>query len=193
MNPEAFDALFHDLLNLKKLRRTGWCLRGIRDGESLADHAFGVAILTLLLVEFHPQLNRDKAVRLALLHELGECRVGDIPFPALTYLKGKSEAERSAVRDLLAPLKDRQEALLSEYLEFEDNQTDEARFVKAVDKLEMLVTAAEYERTGYRSLTDFWENTTTFDCFKEFPLLSELADRLRRLRGERLGTAGPVG
>lgn len=193
MNPAAFDALFHDLLNLKKLRRTGWCLRGIRDGESLADHAFGVAILTLLLVEFHPQLNRERAVRLALLHELGECRVGDIPFPALAYLKGKSAAERAAVRDVLAPLQDRQEALLAEYLEFEDNQTPEARFVKAVDKLEMLVTAAEYERTGYRSLTDFWENATTFECFREFPLLRDLAERLRRLRGERLGNAANAG
>ncbi|HNV68143.1 MAG TPA: HD family hydrolase [Candidatus Ozemobacteraceae bacterium] len=188
MKPEAFDALFHDLLNLKKLRRTGWALRGIRDGESLADHAFGVSILTLILVEFHPQLNREKAVRLALLHELGECRVGDIPFPALSYLKGKSEAERAAVSDLLEPLGERKPSLLAEYLEFEDNQTPEARFVKAVDKLEMLVTAAEYERTGYRSLTDFWENAVTFECLQEFPLLSELANRLRQLRTERLGS-----
>lgn len=186
MNPEVFDALFHDLLNLKKLRRTGWSLRGIRDGESLADHAFGVSILTLLLVEFFPQLQKDRAVRLALVHELGECRVGDIPFPALTYLKGKSEAERSAVADLLEPLGERKPALLQEYLEFEDNQTPEARFVKAVDKLEMLITAAEYERTGYRSLTDFWENDVTFACLKEFDLLAQIAERLRRTRPERL-------
>lgn len=187
MKPEALDALFHDLLNLKKLRRTGWCLRGIRDGESLADHAFGVSILTLLLVDSFPHLNRDKAVRLSLLHELGECRVGDIPFPALTYLKGKSEAERAAVNDLLVPLGERKQAMLAEYLEFEDNITPEARFVKAIDKLEMLVTAAEYERTGYRALTDFWENASTFACLQEFPLLAQIADRLKRTRSDRLG------
>ena len=172
------EGLFHDYLNLKKLRRTGWQLRGIRDGESLADHCFGTALLTLLLAPFVEGLDRDRAVRLSLVHELGECRVGDIPFPALAYLKGKSEAELAAVADLLAPLGSAGEEYRDLFVEFEHQISPEARFVKGVDKLEMLVTALEYERTGFAALGDFWENEATFAALAEFPVLQRLGNNL---------------
>ena len=174
------EGLFHDYLNLKKLRRTGWQLRGIRDGESLADHCFGTALLTLLLAPFVDGLDRDRAVRLSLVHELGECRVGDIPFPALAYLKGKSEAELAAVADLLAPLGTAGEEYRNLFVEFERQSSPEARFVKGVDKLEMLVTALEYEKTGFAALGDFWDNEVTFDALAEFPVLANLGNGLRQ-------------
>ena len=53
------DKVFHDFLTLKKLRRTGWQLRGIRDGESIADHCFGVILLTHILAgNISVQMNR---------------------------------------------------------------------------------------------------------------------------------------
>lgn len=172
------EGLFHDFLNLKKLRRTGWQLRGIRDCESLADHCFGTALLTLMLAPFVEGLDRDRAVRLALVHELGECRVGDIPFPALAYLKGKSEAELAAVTDVLAPLGEPGEEYRKLFVEFEDKSSREARFVRAIDKLEMLVTALEYEKTGFTALGDFWENEATFSALAEFPTLAKLGQSL---------------
>lgn len=172
------EGLFHDFLNLKKLRRTGWQLRGIRDCESLADHCFGTALLTLFLAPFVAGLDRDRAVRLALVHELGECRVGDIPFPALAYLKGKSEAELAAVADVLAPLGAPGAEYRDLFVEFEEKSSPEARFVRAIDKLEMLITALEYEKTGFTALGDFWENEATFSALTEFPALAKLGQGL---------------
>ncbi|MBF0500224.1 MAG: HD domain-containing protein [Candidatus Riflebacteria bacterium] len=179
--------LFHDYLNLKKLRRTGWQLRGIRDCESLADHCFGTALLTLFLSPAVGGIDRDLAVRLALVHELGECRVGDIPFPALAYLKGKSEAERAAVTDVVAPLGKAKDEYIALFAEFEDGSSREARFVRAVDKLEMLITALEYEKAGYRALGDFWTNESTFRVFDEFPELAQLGEQLRARHLELAG------
>jgi len=173
------ESFLHDFLNLKKLRRTGWQLRGIRECESLADHCYGVSLLTLLLAPVVGGLDVDRCVKLALVHEIGECRVGDIPFPALAYLKGKSEAERAAVRDICDGLGAAGAEMERLFEEFEDGRTAEARFVRAVDKLEMLVTALEYEKTGYRGLADFWENGSTFACLGEFPALAELGESLR--------------
>jgi putative hydrolase of HD superfamily len=180
----SLDKVFHDFLTLKKIRRTGWQLRGIRDGESLADHCFGVVLLTHLLSKIvKTEIDHEKAVAIAIVHELGECRVGDIPYTALAYFPEKSEIETRAVQDILEPLGNQiSQENLQLFKEFEDGSSVEARFVRAIDKLEMLITAAEYEKAGYSGLTDFWNNDSTFSHMAEF---SELADYARHLKEQR--------
>ncbi|MBI3039104.1 HD family hydrolase [bacterium] len=181
---EALEGIFSDYLILKKLPRTGWKLRGISTPESIADHCFGVTFLTMLISDwvkrFHKEREFDplKALKMALIHEIGECRIGDIPFPALKYFPSKSEGEKSAVKDIFSQLPDMGSHYIELFCEFEDSNTTEAKFVKAIDKLEMLITAAEYERIGFRSVSDFWENAKTFETFKEFPEIDLIAQRL---------------
>lgn len=184
----ALNKVFHDFLTLKKIRRTGWQLRGIRDGESLADHCFGVVLLTHLLCPIvSAKLDADRAVRIAIVHELGESRVGDIPYTALKYFPDKSKIETQAVEDILSPLGEKiTDENLELFSDFETGKSIEARFVKAIDKLEMLITAAEYEKAGYHGLKDFWENESTFSVMKEFPQLNEYALYLKEQRQNRI-------
>ena len=49
INNNNLDKVIRDFLTLKKIRRTGWQLRGIKEGESIADHCFGVVFLTYFL------------------------------------------------------------------------------------------------------------------------------------------------
>lgn len=183
------DKVFHDFLTLKKLRRTGWQLRGIRNGESIADHCFGVVLLTHMLsgVLTSVKLNRERAVAIAIIHELGESRVGDIPYTALKYFPAKSEIEQQAVEDILTPLgPDMTSETLELFNEFEAGSSAEARFVRAIDKLDMLITAAEYEKTGFAGLSDFWHNNSTFKPLEEFPELAKYAEHLRLNRENRV-------
>ena len=182
------EKVLHDFLTLKKIRRTGWQLRGIRNGESLADHCFGVTLLTWMLAgSLSIAINRDKAVSIAIVHELGECRVGDIPYTALKYFPDKSKIEFEAIEDTLGPLGARATSeTLELFKEFEDGSSVEARFVKAIDKLDMLITAAEYEKTGFAGLSDFWHNNSTFKPIEEFPELANYAEHLRSNRERRL-------
>ncbi|MDD3145822.1 MAG: HD domain-containing protein [Candidatus Riflebacteria bacterium] len=182
------DKVFHDFLTLKKIRRTGWQLRGIRNGESIADHCFGVTLLTYMLAgSLSVPINRDKAVAISIIHEIGECRVGDIPYTALKYFPEKSRIESEAVEDILGPLGSKLTAeSLELFQEFEEGSSIEARFVKAIDKLDMLITAAEYEKTGFAGLSDFWHNNSTFKPIEEFPELANYAEHLRSQRERRL-------
>ncbi len=182
------DKVFHDFLTLKKIRRTGWQLRGIRNGESIADHCFGVTLLTYMLADsISVPVNRDKAVAISIIHELGECRVGDIPYTALKYFPDKSKIESEAVEDILGPLGQKLTTeSLQLFQEFEEGSSVEARFVKAIDKLDMLITAAEYEKTGFASLSDFWHNNSTFKPIEEFPELANYAEHLRSNRDRRI-------
>ncbi|OIP28122.1 hypothetical protein AUK22_04580 [bacterium CG2_30_54_10] len=173
-----------DFLTLKKLRRTGWQLRGIRECESLADHCFGVALLTMVIADqvTSHEIDKDLAIRMALVHELGESRVGDIPFTALKYFPDKAKAELEAVTDLVEPLGQAGKRYLDLFEKFEAGNSIEARFVRAIDKLEMLITARDYERTGIQSLDDFWNNPSTFQCFVEFPEVESFARHLAATR-----------
>nr|WP_135536074.1 HD domain-containing protein [Halostella pelagica] len=66
-----------ELLDLKDERRTGWELRDIEDPESVAAHTWGMATLCLVYAD-RVEVDRDRAVTMALIHDLAEVRTGDI-------------------------------------------------------------------------------------------------------------------
>jgi len=135
---------------LKSLKRTGWVKSGIKDAESVADHSFRAAVLAFALAP--KSIDKDKCVRMALIHDFGESIVGDIT-PDEEKRKGKPEAERKAISKL-AGLAGSPE-ILSIWLEFEKGKSPEARFVCEVDRLEMLLQAYEYRKSN--SSVDFRE------------------------------------
>ena len=171
---------------MKNLPRTGWRLAGIKDCESVADHSFRVVLVALVLGELVEGVDRGKLLRMALLHELPESLVTDLPLRSVQLLgrDAKRRAERDAWSQMLPPGKARDEwrAL---WEEFEDGRTLEARLAKAADKLEMLLQAYEYERVGYRNLDDFWKGVDVWDSGIE-PVRAILAELARR-RGEVIG------
>lgn len=135
----------HDLLavlttaeRLKSELRHSWLSSGRQ--ESVAEHSWQMGLLALLL---HPRLEHpvslDRALRLVLVHDLAEAIVGDVPaFAGPEAREGKAEAERAAFHALVAPLPaDEAAALVALFDEYESAATPEAKFVKAVDKLEV--------------------------------------------------------
>src|SRR6056297_2108276 len=77
----TLDALL-DAYALKDERRTGWQLRGIDAPESVAAHAWGVAYLVLALGDRFrgelPDIDLDRALRLAVVHDVAEAETGDV-------------------------------------------------------------------------------------------------------------------
>jgi putative hydrolase of HD superfamily len=154
-----------ELQRLKRLDRTGWVLRGFANGtESVASHSFGVSVTAMLLAdELLAQgvaVNVEKVLRIALLHDWAEARVGDMPRTATLYFgsEARKQAETAAFSDLTEPLdQDGQTAVYSSlYHEYEERSTLEARLVKAADVIDLLVQALALERAGGRGLDEFW-------------------------------------
>ncbi|MCF7793530.1 MAG: HD domain-containing protein [Candidatus Cloacimonetes bacterium] len=146
-NDEAVINTFQYFLRLKALYRQGWLQRNVPDikTESVADHSFGIAMLALLLCP--PELDKLKVLEIALLHETGECIIGDLtPWDNLTEEK-KSEMEKNAVIKILSNLPD-DKRLISLWEEFEYETTEEGKFVRQLDKLEMGLQAEIYEKFG---------------------------------------------
>lgn len=63
---------------LKHLPRTGWVRVGVPGPvEPVAGHMYRLALLVMLMPQ-EAGLNRDKAIKMALAHDIAESLVGDI-------------------------------------------------------------------------------------------------------------------
>jgi 5'-deoxynucleotidase YfbR-like HD superfamily hydrolase len=141
---------------LRNLTRAGWALLGIPLPESVAEHSFRVAVVGLVLAAAEgADIGRTAA--LALLHDAHESRIGDVPSVGRAYVTtAKPEAitahQTSAMPHEVAKVV---QDLTAEY---ETAQTLESRLAHDADKIETLLTAAEYQAQGHD--TEAWKETS---------------------------------
>ena len=188
MNNDRLLELLLESTSLKRLPRSGWLLRGVPHVESVAEHSFGVAFTALVLAdalqasdELEEALDLEKVLAIALLHDLAEVRLTDLPLRAAKLLpdRVKGEAEASAMADLLAPLPSAGR-LAELWQSFEDSSSPEGRLVRDADKIEMMVQCLRYEQAGSRGLGEFWQ------AYDKHPWHYALSAHLyRRLKANR--------
>ena len=66
----------------------------------------------------------------------------------------------------------------------EARATPEARFVKACDKLHLMLKVTTYEQAGLGNLAEFWANEANYPS-EEFASVAELFNELRERRLNR--------
>ena len=147
---------------LKTVKRTGWIVEGIDDVESVAEHSFGTAFLALVLGPERSDIDVNKALKMALIHDIVESQTGDIlvDWTIKRHLsKGKKipegnhgiseeekhQIEENAMRSLMGRLENGKH-IFDLWKEYEDGKTAEAVFVKGLDKIEMHLQALWYEK-----------------------------------------------
>lgn len=182
---DALDALLA-AYELKDERRTGWQLRGVDDPESVAAHAWGVAYLVLALGDRFrddlPGVDLDRALRLAVVHDVAEAETGDVATRADSTATTpdpdrKAAAEREAMRDLAGPLPGR---VRDAWEAYEARESPEAVLVKECDLLDTCLQAIVYERDDRYDPAD-----GAPDAFREYDALDEFfATTDPRLRTE---------
>ena len=136
MTPEELLSFLRLAARLKGMPRH--CRTTTGTEETVAAHAWRLALLAWLLQDEQPDVDMRRVMELALVHDLGEAVTGDIP----TFLKTArdEEAESRAVEGLLAALpEESREELAGLFREMEALRTPEARLWKALDKLEALI------------------------------------------------------
>ncbi|KAI1463206.1 uncharacterized protein F4812DRAFT_463898 [Daldinia caldariorum] len=144
-------------MQIKETRRAGWIRRGIKDGESVADHTFGVLLLILQATENLPAETRLKALEMAIAHDLPEAIIGDYT-PADHVSKERKRTEEGLAMDFLQCLAPSPtETLRARLAEYNEHQTPISRLVHQADKLESLIQALRYSKMfpEARDLEDF--------------------------------------
>lgn len=149
---------FHLLERLKTTKREGWRRFGIARGESISDHMYRMAMISMLAPpSLRERLDLHKCMRMCLIHDMAESLVGDIT-PVDGVAKPEKNRREAATMDyitgnLLGNVwggagKGVAEDIRAVWQEYEDSETLESLFVHDVDKLELVLQMVEYEKRG---------------------------------------------
>jgi putative hydrolases of HD superfamily len=155
--------LFFKIHPLDRVPRAGFLLRGVPDPESVSAHSHFMALLTLLYVNAYPKdYDLAKALSMALVHDLSEAQLMDIPMPVAAAWLGdaKEKGEQGIFNSLFSKFPDTYTKLHDEFLA---GQTNEARLLRALDKAQMMLRVIAYEREHRGRLEEFWEKPGNFN------------------------------
>ena len=207
------DSILQFIINvgkLKRKKRKGWTiLHKIKDSESTADHSFRLAVLAWALGREKKNLNLEKVVKMALLHDLCEVyapdetpydpllpadqnqekiaeiiktrsRVQYTPEQRQDRIDKKFASELSGIEKLAEKLpQDLKIELKSLWLDFTKGLSPEAKFVKQLDKMENLLQAMEYWKEQGQIQKDLW-----IIAAKEWCLDKDLLEFLEKIDKE---------
>jgi putative hydrolase of HD superfamily len=118
-----------------------------------------------------PGADMNRCMKIALVHDLAEAIVGDITPNDGISKDEKRRLEKAAMEEICADRKD----LIEFWQEYEDGVSLEAKIVKDFDKLEMILTAGEYENQHKVDLQEFF---TSVQGKFHTPQIEEMANSI---------------
>ncbi|KAM6571877.1 hypothetical protein CsatA_015957 [Cannabis sativa] len=145
---------------LKSTKRKGWINHGIQNPESISDHMYRMALMALIVRDL-PGVNRERCIKIAIVHDIAEAIVGDITPSDGVPKEEKRRMEQAALNEMCKILGgDLRAAEIKElWEEYEYNSSIEANLVKDFDKVEMILQALEYEEEHGKVLDEFFLST----------------------------------
>ena len=137
---------FFQISGLKTLPRTGWKMKlNLKDSESVAEHSYMMSVMAMVMSDMK-NLNTEKIIKMSILHDWAESKIGDFMPNEITEDK-KTELEEYAMTELLDELPSK---IKNDYYDiwsdYKENLSEESRFVHELDKLEMALQGKIYEK-----------------------------------------------
>src|SRR3989344_4461040 len=154
-------AFFKEVGKSKRLLRTGWVREKVKDPESVAEHSFRVGVMAMVLSDkLGIPLNKEKLIKMAFLHDLGEVITGDIVTARgevidLKLRDEKEKKEHEGVRKIFSTI-DGADEYDELYHEMIGRATPEAKIFGLLDKIETVLQAIEYEKEQGKDLEEFF-------------------------------------
>ena len=168
----------------KRLLRSGFVREKVVNPESVAEHSFRTGFIAMVLSDkVGNNLNKDKLIKMALIHDIGEIITGDIVVQRgevidLKLRDSKEEQERIGIKHIFNQI---QEGNIYEEI-FEEmiaRKSPEAKIFWQFDKLDLAITALEYEEEQGKQLEEFFLDANTH--MKE-PLLKKILNEIIKSR-----------
>lgn len=138
MEIEKYVSFIEEAERLKSVVRTAWTASGRR--ESTAEHSWRLALFAAVMADSKPELDLSRLLIMSLIHDIGEIDEGDISAALNPDGKRKYDTEYQAAQKIFSILPEGQARRMMEiWMEYNDNATQEAKLIKALDKAETIL------------------------------------------------------
>lgn len=109
--------------------------------ENTAEHSWHLSMYALVLAPLAPSaVNIERVIQMLMIHDIVEIDAGDTPIHGGVGLEKQAELEEKAAERLFGLLPKKQALQLRNlWEEFEDAKSEDARFAKALDRLQPLI------------------------------------------------------
>ncbi|OIO46770.1 MAG: hypothetical protein AUJ31_00975 [Parcubacteria group bacterium CG1_02_39_15] len=161
---------FIEVGKLKRMPRRGWIINQIKNPESIAEHIFRSALMGWIIGEMKGNINVEKLIKIALIHDLCEVYAGDTtPYDSILprnkkklrelmktwprfstsekkkKISEKFRKEKKSLQKLISKLPPKpKKEIIKLWLDYEKGLTPEGRFFHQADRMENFLQAYEY-------------------------------------------------
>jgi len=142
---------------LKRAKRSGWWIAGVKDPETIAEHSWRTAVIGSVLALMEGA-DPAKVALLCTFHDTQETRIGDIPWIGRRYLTATSNEGVTAdqVADAHPTVADGIKAVVAEY---ENSGALEVVVAHDADKLDCMLQGLEYLQQGCSAAQEWVDST----------------------------------
>lgn len=139
---------FFELGQLKRVKRSGWWLAGVKDPETVAEHSFRTAAIGYVLAKLE-KADDKKVLLMCLFNDLHEARLNDLHKVGHKYIEFKP-IETAAFSEQMKMLPTEvADELMQVFAQFQSQSSKEAIIARDADLLENALQAREYQKQGY--------------------------------------------
>lgn len=163
--------------------------------ESVAEHTWLMSLMVLIFADkLTIKIDKLRALKMAIIHDLGEAIAGDIPSHEVSKRQEKKPmTEKQGLQKLVRSLDDKtRKEIIGLWEEFEARRTKEAKMVYAFDKLECLfqhdiTNISTWDKADY-GYTFIDRQDTPFDFEPNMRQIKNWLDRWTYKKAKKAGT-----
>lgn len=171
MTDDVFKGLLsflHEAEQLKQELRHSWTSKGRQ--ESVAEHCWRLSVMLIICAPYLSlKIDLLKALKMALFHDLGEARIGDKHYLDINDYENRFSMEKKAV-DSLSKILEEGLSIFELWNEFENKNSNEAKVVYFLDKLEACIQHNEADISSWtqreiNSIREYFDRLQIEDSF----------------------------
>jgi len=161
-------SFLHEAEQLKQELRHSWTSKGRQ--ESVAEHSWRLSVMLIICAPYLSlKIDLLKALKMALFHDLGEARIGDKHYLDINDYENRFSMEKKAV-DSLSKILEEGLSIFELWNEFENKNSNEAKVVYFLDKLEACIQHNEADISSWtqreiNSIREYFDRLQIEDSF----------------------------
>lgn len=146
---------------LKRIKRSGWWVLGIKDPETVAEHSFRCAVIGYVISKME-KVSPYRVLMMALFGDIQEARTNDLHKMAQRYIDYEEMEDKAFDEQISVLPKIMKDEMSGLHKEYRVQITKESIIARDADILECLIQAKEYHEFGFKEAHKFMQKAPRF-------------------------------